>query len=314
MKARLIIYLFIASFMVSCSDIFEHDLSHDVVNIYGPANNTISQSYSQQYWWETVKYATQYNLQIAKPSFDSTGSFVLDTIVKSTKVTYSLSPGSYQWRIRAENGSSHTDYVTYSIRIDTGSLANQSIVLLSPDDNSVTSNPAVLFKWQGVYGANQYEIVIDSASSTSLFSDSIISTTSYNPSVYYVFSKDQVYYWKVRGVNGNVSSAYSLLRSFTLDRIGPDSVPMPNSSATLQASPVTLQWGNVTDADTFKVYIYNQPNGIDLLSGYPVAVASPTLSYSFSGTSGKKYYWVVIAYDKAGNQGLRSAYRSFIVK
>ncbi|HXA02620.1 MAG TPA: hypothetical protein VNW99_11570, partial [Cytophagaceae bacterium] len=296
MKARLIIYLFFATFIVSCSDIFEHNLSHDVVNIYGPANNTISQSYSQQYWWGAVKSATQYNLQIAKPSFDSTGSYILDTIIKSTKVTYSLRPGTYQWRVRAENGSSHTNYVTYSIRIDTGSLANQSIVLLSPDDNLITNNAAILFKWQGVYGASKYEIVIDSGSTTSLFSDSIISTTSYNPSIYYAFSKDRVYYWKVRGINGAVSTAYSPLRSFTLDRIGPDSVPMPNSSSTLQVSPVALQWGSVIDADTFQVYIYNQANGIGLLSGFPVAVPSPTLSYSFStGTSGKKYYWVVIA-------------------
>src|SRR5207253_3215938 len=115
-----------------------------------------------------------------------------------------------------------------------------------------------ILKWQGVYGANQYELVIDSASSTTLFNDTMISSSSFNPSINYIFSKDQTYYWKVRGGNGSVNSNYSALRAFTLDRIGPDSVPMPASSNTAQPNPL-LQWGSVSDAYLYKVYIYKQP-------------------------------------------------------
>ena len=101
----------------SCDDFIEKDLSKKSITILSPANNYTATSYTQLFWWEEVKGAEEYNLQIVKPSFANTQQLIVDTMVHSNQFSFTLQPGSYQWRLRALNNSSHTDYVVYNLKI-----------------------------------------------------------------------------------------------------------------------------------------------------------------------------------------------------
>jgi hypothetical protein len=296
----------------SCKDIFEENISTASVEINSPLNNTITQTYSQLFWWQEVSGALNYKFQIVQPSFDSIRSLIVDTTVSSNKMTYSLDPGTYQWRIRAQNGSSNTVYTIFNIRVDSGSLANQTVTLLSPGDNYISNTPTAQFSWQGVYSATKYNLHIDSASQGSTFIDTVITSSAYNPTFSFSFSQDKIYYWKVRAENSTLTSQYSNIRSFTLDRVAPDSVTMPSSSSVPVASPVLLQWGSLPSIDHYNLYVY-QANGVSLFSGYPLSTSSTSHSFS-AGSSGSKLYWKVTAVDQAGNEGVAGKLRSFVVQ
>jgi hypothetical protein len=313
MKFKFIVIIALSALCTSsCKDIFEENISSASVVVNSPLNNTITQTYSQLFWWENLTGALKYNIQIVKPSFDSIVTLVLDTTVAVNKITYSLNPGTYQWRIRAENGSSQTPYSTFNIRVDSGSLANQTVVLLSPSDNYVSSNAFRQFSWQGIYGATKYHVVIDSATQGNIFIDTVITSSAYNPVFSFSFTNDNIYYWKVRAENSSLNSQYSEVRTFTLDRIAPDSVTMPSSSSTPVASPVLLQWGTLPNIDHYNLYVY-QANGVTLFSGYPLATSNTSFSFS-GGSSGNKLYWKVTAVDKAGNEGQAGTLRSFVLQ
>src|SRR5688572_12340162 len=119
MKTKSILPLvLLGAFLSSCEDFFEPNLEKKDVVIIAPANGTVSSSFTQTFWWEELKGAEEYTLQIVKPTFSSVQQLILDTNVNGTKFYYTLQPGVYQWRLRAINNSSETDFVTYNLEID----------------------------------------------------------------------------------------------------------------------------------------------------------------------------------------------------
>lgn len=102
---------------LGCSDFFETDISQEEVILLAPVDNQQSDNTSITFWWEHVNYSTEYVLQIVSPDFNAIESLVLDSAVSETKYETSLSPGTYQWRVKAKNGTSETEFSTRSLVI-----------------------------------------------------------------------------------------------------------------------------------------------------------------------------------------------------
>src|ERR1700744_1165181 len=94
----------------SCGDIIEPPISKIKIQPEAPSSQYQSTSYTINFWWDEVSNALSYHLQVVTPSFASPGSLVLDTVIKKNTFAFTLSPGNYQWRVMAENGSSQTNY------------------------------------------------------------------------------------------------------------------------------------------------------------------------------------------------------------
>jgi len=294
---NLIIVIFAAT-LVSCEDFIEKDLGGKVVTIYTPVNNTVSSNYTQTFWWESLNGAEKYRLQIVKPNFAVVQQLIVDTIVRSNQFVYTLQPGSYQWRLRAENNSSQSDYVTYNLTIDSSlNLSGQTLLLNSPADNFYTANFANTFTWFAMPSATDYVFGIFNSSGVQIGSYQNTTTTT----LPYTFPAEGVYKWRVFAQNSQSISPYSE-RTITIDTTRPN-VPaitfLPlNDTTSLQ--PIPLSWSSVEANASYRVLISTDTSFSTVVKDTTINA----LNYNFYGaTIGTFYYWKVRAIDLAGNIG-----------
>jgi uncharacterized protein YceK len=319
MKPNPFSYLFLVllvaiGLLSSCSDIIEPSISKSNVQPEAPSNQYTSTSYTVNFWWDGVANALSYHLQVVAPSFASPGSLVLDTIIKKNTFPFTLSPGNYQWRVMAENGSSQTGYTTpRSFSVAATSIKQQTVQLNTPANNLVTNQASASFQWSSLYGATQYRLEIDTnnfANESAVVSNTVIPGQQMN----FTFPKDQIYQWRVRAENDTAQSLWSSINLITYDHTppGPVSLVSPTNGQTV-ALPVNLQWTSSASAVKYKVYVFKSDSTSLYNQNFPAQVN--TTSYSFNlGKSGDKVYWKITALDAAGNESQATALRSFVLQ
>jgi hypothetical protein len=298
----------------SCGDLIEPSISKSNIQPEAPSDQYQSTSYTINFWWDEVGHALSYHLQVVTPNFASPGSLVLDTIVKKNTFSFTLSPGNYQWRVMAENGSSQTAYtVPRSFSVAAGSIKQQSVQLSAPTNNLITNQSAQIFQWGSLYGATQYRLEIDTNNFTSesaVVSNTVVPGQQLN----FTFPKEQVYQWRVRAENDTAQSLWSAINLVTYDHTPPAKVALisPTNGQTLSL-PVSLQWSPVVSAAKYKVYVFKSDSTSLYNQNFPLQVT--TTNYSFNlGTSGNKVYWKITALDAAGNDSPASELRSFVLQ
>ena len=118
MKNRsLIIYTVLIIFFGNSSSCYEavteKVLTNEKITLLAPTNNLISTDSNATFYWNEVNGATKYQLQIVSPKFDSISKVYADTIITKNLFLFSLNKGKkYQWRVRAKNSSSETEFST----------------------------------------------------------------------------------------------------------------------------------------------------------------------------------------------------------
>lgn len=292
--------------LYSCSDIIEPNISKQTINVLTPVDGYKSANTGLVFWWEALKGAEKYNLQIVKPSFISIQNLILDTNITDNKYSFSLLPGTYQWRIRAMNNGSNTDYVTRTLTIDsTLDLTYQTVVLSSPADNFITNVLPNSFKWNLLYNATLYQFQLVNKSDNTILKD----TTTARNSVLLNLAEG-AYIWKVRAQNVTSSSSYAL-RNITVDITPPDvstlTSPANDSSST---NPVSLTWTSDLSAIADSLFIYQD----SLKSQAIQKLYQTTTSYNFTGTIAQTYFWRLKSVDAAGNWSAYSPVRKFKIK
>jgi hypothetical protein len=318
MKLKHLFYIFPA-FLASnvllsaCKEFIEPSIAKRQVTLEAPANQYQSTKYTINFWWDGVEDALAYRLQVVTPGFDSIGGLILDTLVKDTKFTSTLEPGNYQWRVRAENGSSQTAYSpARSFIIEQSSLTNQTVTLSSPSNNTSTSVNAALFKWNSLYGATKYQVEIDTnnfANEDALVYNQVVPGLQVN----FTFPKDQVYGWRVRAENETEQSKWSAINYVTYQLPLPAQVSLVSPAAGSSVSlPVQLSWNSVTGVPGYKLYVFKSDSTTLYSNSFPVTVNSTGYSFNL-GVTGEKIYWKVSALNASGKEGKASALRNFVL-
>ena len=116
-RLQLSIYAFAVILSAACNDIFEIDLSGQTVELLAPTDSLITELKSQKFWWTLIEGSLWYELQVVSPDFSNISSLRLDTILENNNFQLTLQPGVYQWRVRAFNGSSSSEYSVNSLVI-----------------------------------------------------------------------------------------------------------------------------------------------------------------------------------------------------
>lgn len=302
------IFIFIISivFFTSCKDIVETDLSGKNIAILSPVNNTVSANFSQTFWWQEIEGAITYKLQVVKPSFSSIQELTLDTTIAVNQFSFTLLPGSYQWRVKAMNGSSDTDYSVCNLTIDsTLDLSNQWVLLNSPIDNDSSAQATHSFSWQTLSNTDSYlfQIVMNGLP--------IYTQTLTTTSINYTFLNDGAYQWRVFAQNAtSTSSPVNATRNITIDRVAPSipvlSSPMANDSV---SNPINLSWTSDPTYAYDSVYVYADTNLTVLVANG----ISTNQTYSYIGIVGQDYFWRVRSVDAVGNKSSYTNRRKFIV-
>lgn len=299
--------------LYGCKDFIATDLRDKNMSVLAPADSLSTTSATINFYWEELDGALTYHLQIAKPSFDAITVIVADTTLTGTQYTKVLTPGNYQWRICAKNGSTQTPYVVRSFTIDsTSDLSTQTLILFSPTNEYATNDSSVSFNWYGLYNATQYRLLLKSHatgfSGTQVLPDQVITDTTLTLS-----SLSEGYYdWGVRAESGISNTSY-VVRSVYVDYTNPGAVSPGNpvNNAIITGPSITFSWSNTTDTgsplyDSLYVYTDTAMNTIRKAISINGTSLNDTLAIGV-------YYWRIKAYDKAGNQGNFSVLRKFTV-
>lgn len=311
-KIKLLFLVFFSVFyLAGCKDLIDKDISKNQLVIQSPPDNFITNNFNATFVWEDMDGASRYRLQIVQPSFDSIKQLLIDTLVAGTIFTNPLLPGKYQWRIRGENGSSTTAYITRHITIDTNSNLNgQIFTVVSPSDNTVTNSNIMNFSWQIFPSANLYEynllntngtVLKDKTTPQALTADTLTEGT---------------FLWQVRALNtvNNSATLYSTARTIVVDFTPPvPSGPLTPFNNSADTNSVSLTWNRPADVFADSLFIGTdsllQNNFLNVYIANNQSYLLPTL------TLNTYYYWRLRSRDLAGNWSIYSAtYRFKVIR
>jgi len=307
---------------VSCRDIFESDLSQETETLIVPANGTIQTNTNVTFMWDEVEGATEYQIQIATPDFATATAYVYDSTVENMDVTFELSPGNFEWRVRGLNYSSATIYSDeWSLTIDSSyDLTSQGIVLYTPSDLIYTNATSLSFTWQDLYAADSYNFILKSGDwSTGVEVENTTASTNGYSSVYGF--TEGIYSWSVRGENSLPSyTVYAPEYNIYIDQTNP-ATPiglLPDSFTTgLEAdSSYLFEWTRPTDPGTVNsslfdsIYVFSDTNQLPISTFYSSIEDTTFVLPSTVGT----YFWRVATFDVAGNVSTISNTNSFTVQ
>ncbi|MEO8069044.1 MAG: hypothetical protein ABI599_15210 [Flavobacteriales bacterium] len=281
----------------ACTEVFEEDLEGAGVVLLTPPPDHTTTANQIQFRWETVPHASNYRIQVASPSFVNPASFLTDSASANTSWTQTFSPGTYEWRVRGENSNSHTEYFTRAFTIEsTEDLTGQVPLLVSPADNTVTSNTSVTFEWDTLpfTDDNRFQLREDDQLGT-VVQDLITPDNTITLSAL----TEGHFAWGVQATNTVPSSSAFAFRSITIDTTAPTAPVQvtPASGATLTDGTFIFLWQGGQDALT---------NTSDSLL---VKDAFSQLIRSIGGLDGSHadslgtgtYTWSVKTVDAAGN-------------
>jgi len=174
-------------------------------------------------------------------------------------------------------GSNHSYYVQASNITGTSSNSNTinlSTVATAPVASDATSitNTSFIANWATVTGATSYKLFVDSVevySGTNLSFNKTGLTGSSNHSYY------------VQAINSGGTSANSNTISLTLNPNAP-TAPVANVATSVGNTSFTANWGSVTDATSYKLYV----DGVNVYTG---AITSCNIT-GLTGNSSHNYY------------------------
>jgi hypothetical protein len=310
MKKIISILVFVTLCLIyGCGDIFVPDLSEKKITVNTPYDGMTTSQSTVTFWWNEVKGADYYNIQIVTPGFLQTQKILADTNVEGNKFYFSLTPGSYQWRIRACNTGGNSSYQTYTLVIDsTQDLSIQTLLLITPTAYDTTNLTSFTFSWNGLYAADNYRFEIWSPAfgNTNVYSGDVSGT-----SITYTLPEGK-YEWGVKAQNSTSSSSYSK-RILVVDLTAPGTPTLvsPANYASIAEGYIGFQWtrGTHTVSSVMDSIVVSSDSAMTLpiLKGY---CSNTTFGDTLNAGT---YFWHVRSIDKAGNSSVYSAQRKLII-
>lgn len=311
---KLILSIFIL-LSYSCDDILEEDITNDTVQIISPTQGLEIEGNTVNFHWQALDGADDYRIQV----YNQQQQIILDSLISAPNqsLSYILSPGMYQWRIKGENFAYQTPYnfpVDFSV-IASEDLTNQTVQLNSPSDNIFINQTNFFFSWESLTYADNYtfELIRNLNGQQIIYQEDDLTNTTLGISGSN-FSVDAEYIWKVKAKNNTSETAFSE-NSLFLDRVAPNQPTLnsPSNEEVITDSNISFNWlngadtGNVQSTIENTIEISGDFNFSTLLDTAQVTSNNYQLEINENGT----YYWRVKAVDAAGNVSDYSSVRSF---
>jgi len=202
--------------------------------------------------WETLSGATEYQWQL---DYDTDFSTVPAGFEGNTRASTAQLPPlkpdtTYYWRVRATEPvlSPWSDKWSFTTSFGTEAIAPE---LSSPKAGARGVPIKPVFQWSAVAGADGYELIV--SADAAFGNPSILKTGAYTlPSTAWQcntpLNYDTTYYWKVRAISGNSSSAWSAVGAFTTEpppsppEPPPPPPPLPEPPPPQPTTPEWVQW------------------------------------------------------------------------
>lgn len=279
-----------------------------------PANLSSGISKTVELTWQADGPAPTagYTLQIAEDEiFDS---IVLEeTAVSGT--TYGVAAGilaggsEYYWRLKADFEDISSDWSdVYSFA--TAADVPAQVIPVYPQDDAENITLFPVFEWNSAQNALTYHL---QASTTEDFDELIldaieITETTFTPNS--ALANAETYFWRVRGVNGELNGNWSEAQSFSTLATVPELL-LPEHEADNQPAELRFTWANIPDALTYEIRV-SQNGAFSELFADSSGIADSTVNmmgFELEHT----YFWSVRAHYAKGVSNWATA-RSFTIK
>lgn len=308
-------------FLWQCTDIFEPNLGKDKfsVSLSAPGDSVRTEIQNQVFTWEKIKGATKYQFQLAYPSFDKPEIILVDSTTAGTSYAYSFNfSGAYQWRVKAINSSSETDFKTRTLFVTkVMSLSKQTLFVYEPVDSFCTNEHAVTLSWKKILVANRYVFSLQQNNEKGKFivGQYVTNDLSLKLPMAGFELTEGTYYWTLTAENDTSSSAPAG-RSFIIDRTSPPAPTLmyPKRDSVLidtTSVDIVFSWKRLaTDVIFDSIYILDSNKKVILFK-----TRSTSMQYTYpSPMTGQRHYWMVKSFDKAGNASVGSEVRKYSFK
>lgn len=202
-------------------------------------------------------------------------------------------------------------------------ISNQTVPILAPGEGSVLNTNAVGFNWQTIEDATTYEVQIATPnfeSTTQIILDSIISEDTLgrvNTRIDQSLLNGN-YAWRVKALNSDYETVYTL-SNFQVDGdenldITPPNTPQlvtPANGASQTEASVNFSWTREDvpgTAERDSIFIFSDEN----LQNLTTKALGANKAFTANVASGT-FYWVIRAYDAAGNESDVSSTFNFTI-
>jgi hypothetical protein len=314
---RLILCIIFGVIGVNCDDVFEENISDDVVTIISPKDDAIIEGNSVSFLWNSIDGADDYNIEVIRIA---TSEIIIDSVISNSSFTIAMESGFYEWRVRGENfayNSSFSFAERFSVA-STNDLSSQNVFLNSPSQDFFTKNNTIIVSWSNLEAAESYNIQVEKTidnNTSIIFQDDSISETNYTLDSS-ILSEDAIYQWSIQAANENSETVFSS-RIFSLDTMTPNQPTLISPNDDTQVSTVIdFSWeigvdsGNVQSSINSLLEISADEDFSSILQSY--LTDDTTQEHTFTTTG--DFYWRVKSIDKAGNESLNSETRLISVE
>ena len=303
----------------SCDDIFEEDISDDIITIITPTQDEVISGNTVTFMWNGLEGADNYRVQVSR---SNTSEMTLDSLVGKTSLSVPFPSGEFEWRVRGENFAYTTSYTFPEgfLVESSNDLSVQNVFLSTPSDNFYTRNNTIILNWSVLEAAESNSLqvtkTIGGNSSVTLQQDELVSTSFTLDAN--TLDGDAAFKWSVKGVNETSETPFSN-RTILLDTQVPNqpSLISPNDAETV-GTIVDFSWGSPEDIGAVQsplqslLEIATEEDFSAILQTYTVAGGSGERQHEFSNPG--EYFWRVRMEDQAGNIGQYSVVKTITVE
>lgn len=294
--------------MFSCDDIFEEDITDDIIQLISPVNDAEIESNVVNFRWNKLEGADKYRIQIYSNQF-----MLLDSLINRESFTYALSGGIYQWRVRGENSAYESSYSFPSNfkMIESSDLRNQQVILLTPQNGSYRKVRNIICTWQRLNAADSYIVELINFTDGQNLIERFTNIT--NTSITFdntLLTVDAEYQWRVKAVNSDSETLF-YSANFNIDTVNPNqpqNVLPANNSTQSSNQTITFTWDSPADSGVIQSPISYTVEFANVNTFTPIIQTSnstvPTIQQVF--TAPGDYYWRIKATDRAGNVSVYS--------
>lgn len=254
--------------------------------------------------WADVAGVTSYKVQVATLSTFTDSSLVLDTITNTSKhdINVQLLSGKvYYWRVKSIRGSLESSWSTiYNFGTISGPAAP---VLLTPASNTLLVSDKATLTWRGVTPTpTKYELQVSKNPLATFDSGIVINETNIPTSLLSYttqsLTKNTVYYWRVRAINGEIPGTWSTPWVFKLAP-GTPTLISPNQNTEVKTNRPVFDWSDVQGTTKYYISVSTVPTFASLV--FPTAATTEsTYTPTVNLPEGKTLYWRVRSYSTLG--------------
>ncbi len=256
--------------------------------LFAPEDEAIDVPQPVMFTWFPLAFASGFECEYSTDSLFTNSITVMsfDTSASSGLIDPLT---TYYWRVRGVDDNAYSAWSSIW-KFTTENPLTFATTLITPVDGSTGLSSPVSFTWNALALASSYECEYDldslfGSATTLLANDTTVISLPLSP-----LSK---YYWRVRGVLGNVSSPWSTVWSFNTENpliLAPIQYAPADLSSGV-SSPANFSWFPVAAASS-----YECEYALDSLFNSPVTLlANDTGAVSLSLQSLSTYFWRVRA-------------------